>query len=379
MRIGIINMQYSRHNYGALLQASALQSAIQGLHPDACVEHIDIRAPWQNPRVMQKRVSYLKRVFNLLKNLFLNWPAIPSIGNFEVFSNYRNKYVKRTPKAYLTDENFANEDWNYDIVVVGSDQVFRAHYVKHDWNIYFLSFLPKACRRVSYAGSFGVDHWEAADEVTLTENVRKAFACFSSISVREESGVSICKEQFGVEAEHVLDPTLLVGREYFDNMIEAETVAKEMPDWAVHIISSDAQSAAAIIQYAQRHEKSILNIYYERHNRWPLRPTATFRTVPEWLRYIRDAQELVLTDSYHCVCFCILFKKEFLVFMSMEKGASRMYSLLSMLGLEDRICMDQKSLEEAVFDKRTINYDLIQSVLKSERLNSWEFLKRSLT
>lgn len=378
MKIGIINMQYSVHNYGALLQAAALQNAIEKLQPEAFVEHIDIRAPWQSPRRERKKVSPPERVWNLLRNLAKNWPAVPRNGNFEVFSEFRDAYIKRTVKTYLSDEDYANEGWDYDAVVVGSDQVFRAYYVANDWDIYFLDFLPESCRRVAYAASFGVDHWEASDDSVLTANIRKALSRFFAISVREESGVSICDRQFGLAAEHVLDPTLLIGLEFFDAIIETADSPKEMPDWAVHLISNDAAYADELPKLSRRLSKSLKNIYYKRHKRWPLRPSATFSSVPRWLGLIRGAKELVLTDSYHCVCFCILFRKEFLVFLSKEKGAGRMYSLLKLLNLEDRICEDRATLERVALGKQQIDYNAVERVLETERLKGWNFLRRSL-
>lgn len=378
MKIGIINMQYSRHNYGALLQAAALQSAIQSLQADSHVEHIEIRAPWQSPRNEKRSVSKVERLKNLLKNLLTGWPAIPRDGNFEVFLDFRNQYIKRTSKAYVSDEDYASENWDYDVVVVGSDQVFRAHYVAKDWDIYFLAFLPESCRRVAYSASFGVDHWEAEDDATLTANVREALSLFSAVSVREQSGVSICREKFGVVAEHVLDPTLLVGRGYFDEMIETEASNTAMPDWAVHLISNDADNVSAISKLSCKYSKVSKNIYYDRHGRWPLRPIATFSSVPRWLNFIRGARELVLTDSYHCVCFCILFRKEFLVFLSKEKGTGRMYSLLKLLGLEDRICSEHGILEEAAKGKRPIDYAFVERILEDERAKAWAFLRQSI-
>jgi hypothetical protein len=378
MKVGIINMQYSRHNYGALLQAAVLEHITRQLTPGCTVEHIDIRAPWQNPKAKKAKASYFERALNLVKNVANNWPTTPRDGNFEVFSRFRDQYINLTKKSYITDEEFTSEDWDYDIVIVGSDQVFRAHFIRHDVDIYFLRFLPTQCRRIAYAASFGVDSWEGADDALLTEKVRKALGQFQAVSVREHSGVDICNDVFGVSAQHVLDPTLLAGREYFDQIIATCDKDIYMPDWAIHHISNDAKFIEQIPVVAKKKQKVARNIYYKRLGKWPFRPTAEFSSVPEWLALIRGAHELVLTDSYHCVCFCILFRKEFIVFLSEDKGTGRMRSLLNLLGLEHRICTSAEMFEEVASGTQTIDYDVVEAILVGEREKAWAFLKDNI-
>tara|TARA_B110001469_G_scaffold54835_1_gene52906 strand:- start:5075 stop:6217 length:1143 start_codon:yes stop_codon:yes gene_type:complete len=377
MKIGILNMQFSPHNYGALLQAAALESCIRSIMPDACVEHIDARPAWlmASSRGVSRYMIALKRV---VKAILGREPKIPSFGNYEVFSDFRQEYIQLTNNVYVDQSDFESKNWDYDLVVVGSDQVFRIKYMKNWAYVFFLSFLPDSCRRVAYAASFGVDHWEGHDDAEFTSKVGRALEQFDSISVREASGVDICMNTFGLDAAHVLDPTLLIGREYFDKIIEDAGVDVCASDWSVHCISNDAAFITDVPNLALEYKKSLKDIYFERVARWPLPSRSIFSSVPEWLAYIRDTKELVFTDSFHGVCFCILFEKDFLVFTSKDKGAGRMTSLLGMLGLEDRICSSEGALLGAIKGTSPIDYAIVREVLAHQRLHSLTFLRESI-
>ena len=376
MKIGILNMQYSRHNYDALLQAAVLESYIRGLLPDATVEHIDARPAGMRPTSLFRQGGAL--VKRLIRGVLGKCPKMPSVGNYDVFSDFRSQHLQLTRNSYIDQEDFARENWDYDLVVVGSDQVFRIQFMKSRADAFFLRFLPESCRRVAYAASFGVDTWEGTDDPQFTAKIRGALEQFEAISVRESSGVNICRDTFGLDAVHALDPTLLVGRAYFDKIIEDSGVAINAPDWSVHCISNDAPFISEVPELALKFNKTLEDIYYKRVQHWPLPARVNFSSVPEWLAYIRDTKELVFTDSFHGVCFCILFEKEFLVFTSKDKGQGRMTSLLGMLGLEHRICSSQDVLLNAINGIAPINYHTVRDRLEAERARSASFLKNVL-
>ena len=369
-------MQYSRHNYGALLQAAALEQIVRDMLPSAEVEHIDAR-----PIGMKKSLGWTacKQLFKrYIGGLIGRVPGIPQVGNYEVFSNFRNQSLQLTEKAYFDYEDFEGEKWDYDLVIVGSDQVFRIKFVKSRARIFFLRFLPDSCKRIAYAASFGVDYWEAEDDSEFTEKINQDLSKFNAISVRESSGVDICRNTFGLDAKHVLDPTLLIGREYFDKIIELADVRVSAADWSVHCISDDVPMVREIPDLAKQYKKQLSSIYYSITRCWPMPARIQFNSVPEWLAQIRDTKELVLTDSFHCVCISILFEKNFLVFSSEEKGPGRMKSLLGSLGLEDRICTTQEALEHNALGLNSIDYTSVRENLFYARELSRGFLRDAL-
>ena len=182
MKIGILNMQYSRHNYGALLQAAALERMVRDILPEAEVEHIDFRPRWLRPVPRFKALGIWGK--RLIRGALGRCIKMPMIGNYHVFEDFRREHIQLTERIYY-EEEIEKGNWDYDLVVVGSDQVFRIKYVKRMAEAFFLTFLPDSCRRFAYAASFGVDRWESGDDAVFTSKVRVALEQFYSISVRE--------------------------------------------------------------------------------------------------------------------------------------------------------------------------------------------------
>src|SRR5690606_28300563 len=154
---------------------------------------------------------------------------------------------------------------DYVAFIVGSDQVWRPKmYVNsEDSYAYFLEFVPDYVPRISYAASFGVDKWERKANDKLTERVKESLKRFSSISVREESGVSICRDYFGVASTHVLDPTLLVGRNYFEDIIKDENFGAVKAGIAYYKLDTDESFLREIDSLADSIGQEVENIYYK--------------------------------------------------------------------------------------------------------------------
>ena len=61
---------------------------------------------------------------------------------------------------------------------------------------YFLSFLKTHnTKRIAYAASFGVDYWDDNQNPEKSRaEVKPLLQKFDAISVREDSGVKVCKD-----------------------------------------------------------------------------------------------------------------------------------------------------------------------------------------
>ncbi|WP_417648515.1 polysaccharide pyruvyl transferase family protein, partial [Enterobacter hormaechei] len=103
-----------------------------------------------------------------------------------------------------------------------------------------------------------------------------------------------------------------------------------------------------------------------------------YYSVPEWLNNIKNSR-LVITDSFHCVCFCILFEKEFLCCVNEGRGLSRLQSLLGMVGLTDRICSPDDDFISKISNLNSINYQEVNQLLELKRYDSKKFLLDSLS
>ena len=119
--------------------------------------------------------------------------------------NHQHLYTICPPITIDPDEQF-----HFDAFVVGSDQVWRPRYNAYIPNL-FLDFTEgMSVKRIAYAASFGTDQWEfSAEQTTISSFLAKKF---DIVSVREASGIQLCKQNLGVDAIQVLDPSLLLRR-----------------------------------------------------------------------------------------------------------------------------------------------------------------------
>ncbi|EOT0185343.1 polysaccharide pyruvyl transferase family protein [Escherichia coli] len=376
-KIGVLNFQYSDHNYGAVLQAAAIEQFLKSNGYNA--EHIDyISSPEiKGNRVIIQLKCILKKLGlsdSVRKMLGKQVHLTPVVTNEKVFEEFRKNWLVRT-KCFRNFEELKKTDFNFKAVIVGSDQVWRPSQFTRfsDYKVYFLSFLPSQVKKISYAASFGIDKWEVSD-ANVTNEIKKYIQDFNAVSVREDSGVNICATIFNVDAEHVLDPTLLVGSDFFNSIIAKEIRADAYYDAIVYYkLDIDQHFIDSVTILGRKKCKPVKNIYYNQVD-----GRNEYYSVPEWLSNIKNAN-FVITDSFHCVCFCLLFQKEFLCCVNESRGLSRLQSLLGMLELTDRICSSKDDFDNKLNSLKLIDYSKVGDILNKHRDISKAFLLSNLS
>lgn len=359
-KVGLLNLQYSDFNYGALLQAAAIENVISKLGYD--VKHINFKPqlPPTSPNNFRDCIGWLAR--NALPIELLDFLKSFLAGSYPFFS-FRKKALTLTKKVSSHNDMISLCE-KMDYVVVGSDQVWRTQYTSPFEMSFFLKGLPKSTARISYAASFGVDTWISHNR---TEEVTAELSKFKAVSVREDSGVTLCKNKFKVIAEHVLDPTLLVGREFFEKLL----AGKSAPDSGIaHYKLDMTDHFKSQLNALSRYFKcEITNIYFEQAAR-----KKKYRNVDEWLLSIKHAN-VVVSDSYHCICLAILFEKEFICVANSNRGLTRLTSLLSLLEINDRLFHEGVDLPNKL---TKIDYENVKEKMASLRSKSMNFIKNSL-
>ena len=369
MKIAILTLPLHT-NYGGILQAYALQTVLERMGHE--VVHLQSKVEY--PRLHNPAVMPLVWVKRLYRKYFQGDSALP------VF-NHPYKSVRENTDRFISNNLncrfLAPEEWNeglareYDAFVVGSDQVWRPNYTS-DVTRFFTAFLGHSdiCR-IAYAASFGVDVNEFSDEQLACG--REYLKLFSAISVREESGIRLCKELFDVQACQVLDPTMLLRREDYQRF--TSTAPQSPGNLMVYVLDRTEEKDAFISGFAEK--RGLVPFYANSKTEIPWNvdiPIGERKQPPleNWLRGFADA-EFVLTDSFHACVFSILFHKPFGVFVNLERGLSRIESLLRPLGLMDRCITDAP-----VDLDRSIDWKLIDNVLMQKAESSMEFLKQGL-
>ena len=369
MKIAILTLPLHT-NYGGILQAYALQTALERMGHE--VTHLQPKVEY--PRLHKPVVMPLVWVKRLYRKYFQGDRQLPV---FENPYNWAGKNTYRFISENLNCRFLAPEEWNeglareYDAFVVGSDQVWRPIYTP-DVTRFFTAFLGHSdiCR-ISYAASFGVDVNEFSKEQIACG--REYLKLFSAISVREESGIRMCKELFDVQPCQVLDPTMLLSREDYQRF--ASTAPQSPGNLMVYVLDRTDEKDAFIAEFAEK--RGLVPFYANSKTEIPWNvdiPIGERKQPPleNWLRGFADA-EFVLTDSFHACVFSILFHKPFGVFVNLERGLSRIESLLQPLGLLDR-CM----IDAPVDLDRPIDWKFIDNILMQKAESSMTFLKQAL-
>lgn len=257
-------------------------------------------------------------------------------------SRFIKRYI-RTRNYYSLDEI---RESDYEAFVVGSDQVWRKQYFEgtssDKYEDAFLSFLGGwNVRRIAYAASFGTDKWEA-DEPT-TDRCRLLAKRFNAISVREASGVKMCAEYLDCKAQWVVDPTMLLRREDYEQLIARADTCPPTGNLLTYILDENDTSNEYIEKIAKERGFIPFKANGKPENSDAPLPERIQPSVEQWLRGFRDA-ELVVTDSFHACAFSIIFNTPFIVLINKHRGSERIKSLLQSVGQEYRIASEMSDI-----------------------------------
>lgn len=367
MKIGLLTLPLGS-NYGGILQAYALFTFLKKIGHD--VYYIN-RQENKRSRLIIPLV-YIKRIF--LKLVGQNKYPL-NIEKYNRFVcqhtlQFMNDFLQPRTILYQSSEELLNiSSYAFDAYVVGSDQVWRG--CLKNLLDYYLSFTYNLKgKRIAYAVSFGVDDREYSAK--KIKDCRQLVRNFQAISVREFSGIQLCQEYFGVIPIQVLDPAFLLSVTDYISLMEKSLDTSEKIVTYILDITSDKRKLIDLIEVHMNR-----NIYDIRViNKNKIIDEQVLLPIPTWLRAIYSAK-FVITDSFHGCVFSILFNKPFIVYGNPQRGLTRIYSLLRMFHLEERLVIDTNNFSESMIDK-SIDWNTVNEILCVEREKSISFLKKSL-
>lgn len=369
MRIGILTLPLHT-NYGGILQAYALQTVLERMGHEACLVE-ERRKPlplWKAP------LSYGKRIVkNLAGHPFPVFYERKMGREMPVVRQHTDRFIQKYIKRRIVNSFSEIRETDFDAIVVGSDQVWRPKYF-HKIGHAYLDFTEGwNIRRIAYAASFGTEEWEYNPE--QTRKCAKLLKCFDAVSVREESGVRLCAGHFGVEAVHVLDPTMLLDKEDYIRLFENARTPESKGTLLNYILDETPGKTAltdriakekGLVPFRANSKVEDINAKLEERIQPP---------VEQWLRGFYDA-EYVVTDSFHACVFSILFNKPFIAVGNPARGMSRFASLLSVFGLEDRLTAHASGEKTST---EHVDWDKVNSIRNDKAHASTRFLTANLT
>lgn len=327
--------------YGFVLQALTLQRYLASIGYSA--KHLKLFKPYSNYVSKQKQNKFPALIWKPVA-IYKKLKYIFSI-KMSFFAELNLKFTKSL--AIDDDKCF----------IVGSDQIWNPNFIKNMEQIYFLEFTDSA-KKISYAASLGMSEWPKEFEQKVLPWLRK----FHAISVREESSAEYLRS-LGLNVACVCDPTILHKADFYRR------------EFNLRCLSSDNY----IFIYRLRENIQIFGNY--KTITVDLQNKKTLVSISDWLSLIDNA-EFVLTDSFHCVIFSILFHKSFAVFQNNSDGKGmneRFISILGKTGLEYRLLQGTET-EEQILEvvKRPIDWEQVDTILEELRSYSKNWLMEAI-
>lgn len=302
------------YNYGAVLQTYALQHYLDKKGIDTAV--IDYYPSYQCKRTSGS--LFTRMIWQIYR--------MPDfiIGK-RVFGNFLKKNIRLT-KRYNSLEELIACPPIADGIIAGSDQIWNYNIHKDD--TYYITFAPKNCFRASYAASIAQD--SIPDDLKIA--YQKRLTGFRSISVREITAEKLLKE-IGIDnVTTVLDPVFLLSKsEWIQNI--ADPYFSDSGYILMYAFNCTKEIAAYARERAKKQGKKfyIINTmvndyrYNCDHHFWNCSPN-------RFVSLFKNADE-VITNSFHGLCFSIIFQKQVHIFSKYTGGNSRLFDLIHEINL----------------------------------------------
>lgn len=367
MKIGINTLRL-HFNYGGILQAYALQVFLKRLGHEVWLINNSVYKLDQN--------SVYEVILHLLKlSMGRKFSALSDEFYSTIICKHTTEFIKKyispiTPPIHNKKSLKCLELYKFDAIIVGSDQVWSKHFGGS--NSFFLDFVSPEIKKIAYAASFGEDKWLFSK--FKTGNIKKLAQKFDFISVREYSGIDLCREYLNVKATHVIDPTMLLTKEDYFHLCELENTPKTEGEMMFYIL--DENKFELGLKISNYFNLKTFSVRSKTENKSAPIEDRIFPPLTQWLRGFYDAQ-FIVTDSFHGCVFSIIFNKPFIVIEHEISGNARILSLLKIFGLENRLIYSESQLNENLL-KEKIDFDSINKILENEKVKATNFLITAL-
>lgn len=373
---------YFQPNYGSQLQAYATQMAFEKLGLENETIQIDGLVQEINKA---KYMYFLSRIFdiNTIKD---KWATVRKIiakkRNPEYAKNLaiRNGMFKSFAKdmfkisdSYGSKAEITSKADLYSAFVVGSDQLWLPSNIAADY--YTLNFVPENIPKIALATSFGVSSLPPKQASSAAKFLNR----IDYVSIREKSGQKLIKDLAGRDVPVVCDPTLMFSNEDWTSITPQERFYNEKyifvyflgnnPEQRELIKRVQKETGYKIVQLAHCDEFIKTDVGFADEAPYNVGPK-------EFIQLIRDA-EFVFTDSFHCSVFSMLHQKTFFTFRRYNSEGNvstngRLYSLLSLVGLENRLLNGSEIANDVI--NSSINYSNVMKKLAEMREFTWNWL-----
>ncbi|MDI6711716.1 MAG: polysaccharide pyruvyl transferase family protein [Anaerosomatales bacterium] len=359
MKVGVITFHRAL-NYGAVLQAYALQQSIERLGYQCEIVDYQCQHLLRGSRVLPQ--------INAGPRTFLSGVAHAplKVTRHVLFRRFRSRHLRTSLRRYDA-ASISEANAHFDTFVVGSDQVWNPALTGDD-DTYLLAFCNDSKKKISYAASLGRSEFQPEHE----DRYLRQLSSFDAISVRELDSSRYLSRVLKREVPCVLDPVFLLPTEEWIALSRSSGLEK--PYIFVYCLHEES-----VYRYAEhvRRLTGLPVVHVPPSLRTRVAGTRVLAFSPEeFLGWIRNAA-FVITDSFHALAFSVVFSRPFKAQMKLAfpELNSRMSSLLSVLGLEEQV-LSQRDYESTM--PPVTNYADAMVRLAASRQRSLKFLEEAL-
>lgn len=299
--------------------------------------------------------------------LTINYIAPHERQNFHkgYVKEFTDKYIKRT--RWLDNlEELKGLNRDISTFICGSDQIFNFAPCRSHRYLFYMGWVDARHNKIlSYSASFAYkDFYASEPQRKLVEHWLKRF---DAHSIREHEGVEIMNNTFGIESEYVLDPVFCIDKQKYANIAEQAT-DKIDEDFIVYYYTvPDRCTHPELIEHVMRKTgvKKAINLHT-----WDM-------SMENWLWYLTHAK-FVVTNSFHGVCFSLIFNVPYAVFVIEPERDTRFSSLVRLSGQPERVFRHWEDLMQNDWLYEKVDFTSFNEKLPQEVKRSYNWLKEAL-
>jgi len=363
MKIGIVTI-IDFNNYGNRLQNYATQEILKSFnHEVITILNTPKRINYRNNSISFSNVilNFLSRI----RKLFFPRKVERLINKanknrFTALSKFSRRFINLSDFIAIEGVMPEIKIRSFDLFITGSDQIWNP-YFRFGSSFDFLDFTSK--NRISFSSSFGIDEIP----IEYVEKYKFYLKNFKYISVREHEGALIVKKLINISPIVLLDPTLLLEIEHWNNFREESLYKPKSAYILTYFLGKKPKSLDLFLNKIRTNSKyKIIELNSLNHfNLYSISPN-------EFIDLIASSS-LVFTDSFHGLAFSIIFKRPFFICNRITDGPpmdSRINSILNLFKFENRRWKDEID-PNSLFD---IDFSNNQNILALERRKCTEYL-----
>lgn len=353
---------HNAENYGATLQAYALKETLKDFGLDAHFIN------YENKKILS---DYKLIRTNSLKSFFSSlWYFPRNLKRKRSFKSFGDVYLDTNTKKYYSKEEIEQDIKVEDIFVSGSDQILNPALTGGLSDVYTLNFKDSNVTKIIYGASLG-------NEELLKKYVKEfkeKLQGVNNISVREKSIIKSLEKVIEKKVEQVLDPTLLLNKEKWNEIIAQSSVCDLSNQKYILVYTLFESEEVTKIANHISEITGLKIIHFRKYNAYKNELISLYSYGPaDFVNAFKNA-EYIITNSFHGTVFSIIFEKHFYSVLPQER-AGRIKDLLHDINLDSRIVQDEKEVNL----EKNIDYSLTNEKIEALKAKSKDFLKKGIS